>query len=280
MYTTIKIYISDGRLTEFAVPMSYIKREYIKVYRQDPNTNGFFTDDLIPITYTWLNDGMLKLSQPVPSGNRVTIRRETYADAPLVDFQDAAILVEEELDLAALQALHVAQEAKDQNGSNLDDVIAFFEKLQGALEDVVAEGLVIQERLEGFIQEVKDLAAQVEAILDRAQEALDTAYESTLAAREAEYWARLWASQSPGVVVKDGLYSARHYADAAQANNGDLAGHVAAYDPHPQYLRKDEAGDGMFELDANGDLQIRLEITNPTGRFFYVDAWDDVAMFN
>lgn len=112
-FLTLIIHESDGVQLDFAVPFSYIKKDYIRVYQHVPDTNGHFTIAPSMIDYTLIDDGRIHLNSPIPRGSRVIIRRETYDEGPLVDYQDAAILVEEDLDLAALQALHVAQEAHD-----------------------------------------------------------------------------------------------------------------------------------------------------------------------
>lgn len=286
LYLSQVITISDGVQRDFAVPFPVIKEEYIKVYKQAPDGNGEFTAALEPVGFIVLDKGRVRLGAPVPQGNRVIVRRETYADQPLVDFQDVAFLAEGDLDLATLQALHVAQEAKDQNGSNLEAVMNFFRTLQESLAKIVSEGQTVQGQLEAFIATVERLVAETEGLLETAERtvaiaetAKEIAVESSREARDAEYWSRLWASQSPEVEVKDGLYSSRHYADKAQASNGDMADHIGAEDPHPQYLRRDQSGDGFFEIDPQGDIQMRLESTILEGRFFYQDAWADIALF-
>lgn len=269
MYSTQAFYNSDGVQRDYAVPFSVIKTEYIKVYQQAPDSTGTFTGAMEPVGFIVINAGMIRLGSPVPKGLRVIVRRETYADMPLVDFQDAAILVEEDLDLASLQALHVAQEAKDQNGSNLDAAMEYFQTLQIALEQVVAEGLELQEQFEAFKESIQALANQTaallqeaEAIKNAAQEAGEAATTAANSAKDAEYWAKQWAEQPPGIPVKDDEYSARHYADKAKAVNGDMADHVNAEDPHPQYVRKDQSGEGLFFEDAWGDVSLLGETTN------------------
>jgi len=255
LYLTVQTYVSDGQQIDFTVPMSYIKREYIKTYQQAPNAAGFYIDDPVPIPSTWINSNLVRLDSAPPSGYRVIIRRETYADEPLVDFQDAAILIEADLDLASLQALHVAQEARDDNGRNLEAAIEYFRSIQSRMEEILVEGEALRGRIEEYFQTVLTLAKETESFREAAEasagaseDARDDAVKAYLDAKEAEYWARLWASQSPGVEVKDGLYSARHYADKARANSGDLGDHIDAVDPHPQYAQKSALDDYATKL--------------------------------
>lgn len=125
-YLTLVIYVTDGVQRDFAVPFSFIKKEYVGVFVQVPNDRGFFTADPEPAGFSWLNDHTVRLNETPAAGRRVFVIRDTYADTPLVDFQDAAILIEEDLDLATLQALHVAQEARDSNLSHLDTALQYF----------------------------------------------------------------------------------------------------------------------------------------------------------
>jgi hypothetical protein len=277
LHLTITTYEADGIQREFVVPFVYIKKEYVKAYRAALNSKGHVVGERQPLGFSWLNAGLIRLDNPVPPGNQISVERETYADKPLVDFQDAAIVTEQDLDLATQQMLHVAQEARDRNGLNLTIAMQFFQTLQDELARVVAAGEETQARLEELIVEVRERIVEMEELLRQTLEARDKAE----AARDAEYWARQWASQSPGVEVRDGEYSAKHYADRARADNGDLGGHVDAYDPHPQYLRKDQAGSGIFEKDANGDIQIRENIDDAFAEsYFYHDAWGDIALFD
>jgi hypothetical protein len=246
-YLSLVFYVSDGVTKNFPVPFPYIKREYVEAYRQAPDADGYFTTDLVTVPFNWVTTQTILLHQAVPQGERLLIRRNTYAGAPLVDFQDTAIVVESELDLATMQALHVAQEAKDMKDENLELIRKYFQ-------------LILEQRAE----------------IDEAREVIE---EKAEAASESAYKAKLWAEQTPGIQVEPGEYSARHYSDQAKATGGEMAQHVAAYDPHMQYLRKDQTGDGIFELDANEDVQIRQNI-QPNSEYLlhYVDAWGNVAL--
>jgi hypothetical protein len=63
--------------------------------------------------FGWLNDSLVQTTAAPANGATVTISRDSNRSAPIVDFQDAAILTEADLDLANKQAVYVAQEAFD-----------------------------------------------------------------------------------------------------------------------------------------------------------------------
>lgn len=146
MYQTVATYISDGTQRDFAVPFIYIKREYVNAYSEELDSKGRVVGERQPLSFSWLNSGMVRLNTVVPAGYRITVERETYADRLLVDFQDAAIVTEQDLDLATLQSLHVAQEARDRNGYEIveashnvmiavDEVKEYAERAEDAAAD-------------------------------------------------------------------------------------------------------------------------------------------------
>jgi hypothetical protein len=246
-YLSLAFYISDGFTRNFPVPFPYIKREYVEAWRQKLDSDGYYTTTPVSVGFTWITKQSILLAEPVPQKERLMIRRNTFSNAPLVDFADTAIVREDDLDLATLQALHVAQEAKDMKDENLEIIRAYF-------------ALIQQQK-----REIDEAAKRVQ--------------ESARTASEDAYKAKLWAEQTPGIEVEQGKYSAKHYADQAQATGGEMAEHVKAYDPHMQYLRKDQTGDGIFELDANEDVQIRENLQpNSENLLYYVDAWGNVAL--
>ncbi|MCC8117086.1 MAG: hypothetical protein LIP18_08075, partial [Planctomycetes bacterium] len=95
MYLTVATYMADGVQREFAVPFTYIKKDYVKAYSEELDTKGRVVGERQPLSFSWLNDGWVRMDTIVPVGHRLTIERETYADKPLVDFQDAAIVTEQ-----------------------------------------------------------------------------------------------------------------------------------------------------------------------------------------
>jgi hypothetical protein len=92
--------------TQYAVPFDYIDADYIHVYlgEDDTATEG---------TFTWVNESLVDITSSLAGVTKVSIYRETPITAKLVDFQDAAILTEEDLDNAFQQIFDNAQETRD-----------------------------------------------------------------------------------------------------------------------------------------------------------------------
>ncbi|MCD7896377.1 MAG: hypothetical protein LUG50_06835 [Planctomycetaceae bacterium] len=384
MYLTVATYMADGVQREFAVPFTYIKKDYVKAYSEELDTKGRVVGERQPLSFSWLNDGWVRMDTIVPVGHRLTIERETYADKPLVDFQDAAIVTEQDLDLATLQSLHVAQEARDRNGyeileasynvmlavdevkeyaervedaaadseSNLQECEEFaasagrardaaleakreaiefcdkataeagelLELAQNSTEQITRDVEAFNQKVEEGTQrlaEAKELvdevfsnatemaeqveyhatdaylsaqkahadmlsaradAIQAETARDRAVAAKDVAVTMRDAALQSEVKAKEWADNPPWQEVEPGKYSARHHADRAAAT-GDLAGHVAAEDPHPQYIRREETNGDFFRFDEFGDITMCEEIKEDAYHpMFHLDAWGDMAL--
>jgi hypothetical protein len=95
-------YTGNGATQAFSVPYPYINRSHVTV-----KVAG------VAVSFSWLTDGLVLLATPPAVGATVTISRDSSRGSRLVDFQDAAVLTEADLDLANTQALYVAQEAFD-----------------------------------------------------------------------------------------------------------------------------------------------------------------------
>jgi hypothetical protein len=96
------VYEGDGSTAQFAVPFSFLDRDYVVV-----------TVDGVEATPTWINDGLLQITAP-DDGALVRIERQTPTTA-LVDFANGAVLTEDDLDTMVTQLIHIAQEAKDKS---------------------------------------------------------------------------------------------------------------------------------------------------------------------
>lgn len=127
--STIVVYEYSGSTSELTVPFDYLKRDFVVVALggdgkpQKALKLGtdyrFATKTTIVITRQY---------QPDDGYNKVIIRRVTDASKRIINYQDGSILNASELNTSQLQALHVAEEARDlanytlfvDNDNNLD----------------------------------------------------------------------------------------------------------------------------------------------------------------
>lgn len=107
MYYSIVEYpnTTGGRI--YNVPFRFINREHVSV----------LVDGLATSAFTWLDDGRIQLNVAPASGAKVTIKRTTPLDNPIVDFTNGSVLTDADLDVAAIQSLYVSQEVLDAYGS-------------------------------------------------------------------------------------------------------------------------------------------------------------------
>lgn len=96
-------YTGDGVTTDFTVTFPYIITSYVKVT----------LDNVLTTAYTWVNTSTIRFNAAPAAGVVVKFRRETPRDVRLVDFVDAGILTEVDLDAAMNQIYYVLQEALD-----------------------------------------------------------------------------------------------------------------------------------------------------------------------
>lgn len=100
--------LGTGSLTNFSFTFPYISRAHITVAVAGVNT-----------AFTWVNDSTIQLASAPANGVVVEIRRTTPKVTALVNFVDAAVLTEADLDTNTQQLLYIAQEAFDASDSAL-----------------------------------------------------------------------------------------------------------------------------------------------------------------
>lgn len=136
-------------------------------------------------------DNSIRLFDPLPQNSLLVIRRETEKDSPLVDFENGASLVEEDLDLAILQLLHICQENYDALGGSVAEQYA--EDARRTLEECIRQ-------LEDCRKEVAKAKAQAdraELEADRAEAAADRADGIADLACGATNLEAVWVTTSP-----------------------------------------------------------------------------------
>ena len=102
---TIVNYTGDGTTNQFAVTFDYISRDNVVVKVND-----------VAVTFTFINDTTIQLTNTPASGAAIAIQRATPLTA-LVDFTDGSTLFEADLDLSDKQSRFLAEEARDRADS-------------------------------------------------------------------------------------------------------------------------------------------------------------------
>ncbi|MDY0214991.1 MAG: phage tail fiber protein, partial [Bacilli bacterium] len=111
MVNSYVYYTGDGSTDNFQITFDYLSKEFVQVY-----LDGTLLE--VEADYIFSGDRTILIPSIPPSGSIVFIQRVTSKNR-LVEFRDASILVANDLDISALQAIHIAEEAND----NIQNVI-------------------------------------------------------------------------------------------------------------------------------------------------------------
>lgn len=95
-------YTASASQMDFNVPFSYLSQDHVTCTRND-----------LPVTFTWVNDGLITLDTAASLNDVVIIRRTTPIATEEVDFEGGSTLTAADLELAYQQAIFAAQEAAD-----------------------------------------------------------------------------------------------------------------------------------------------------------------------
>ena len=154
---------------DFDVPFPYLNLSHVEV-----RVNSIS----VPIL-EWVSQSRLRLSVPPGADAYVEIRRNTPIDDALVDFQNGAVLTEEDLNTAILQLLYKQQEVTALYDASLVAAQVRLAAANGLVvspEDVADQlaNLVLEDQvLASFQQRINDIDANSDAIALTAGEIVD-----------------------------------------------------------------------------------------------------------
>lgn len=104
-------YAGNGVVTNFSVTFPYLSQTHISA-----------SVDAVDTEFAWVNSTTISITPAPADGTIVRLSRATPFDAAAVDFQDGALLNEEQLDTATQQLLYIVQESRD---NTLDNSTSF-----------------------------------------------------------------------------------------------------------------------------------------------------------
>lgn len=226
MASTIAFYTGDGATTDFTVPFDYLAKKFVRVSLGVTILKGGDYGDTSK-DYYFLDKTKVRLKVPPQVGEVLTIRRYTSATDRVVSFKDASVLKATDLDVSAVQTIHIAEEARD----IINDVL--IKDKEGNWDakgnrivnvgDAVSDGDAVNLKL--YKEDAKGAyqsRVEAEKARDRAVEAETNAKESETNAKESETNSKMSetvAKASAGTAV-----SASKHADAVKVENERLLG--------------------------------------------------------
>ena len=226
MVPTIAFYTGDGATTDFTVPFDYLAKKFVRVSLGVTILKGGDYGDTSK-DYYFLDKTKVRLKVPPQVGEVLTIRRYTSATDRVVSFKDASVLKATDLDVSAVQTIHIAEEARDiisdalikDKEGNWDAKGNRIVNVGDAVSDGDAVNLKLyKEDAKGAYQS----RVEAEKARDRAVEAETNAKESEAKAKESETNSKMSetvAKASAGTAV-----SASKHADAVKVENERLLG--------------------------------------------------------
>lgn len=226
MASTIAFYTGDGATTDFTVPFDYLAKKFVRVSLGVTILKGGDYGDTSK-DYYFLDKTKVRLKVPPQVGEVLTIRRYTSATDRVVSFKDASVLKATDLDVSAVQTIHIAEEARDIiNDALIKDKEGSWDAKGNRIVnvgDAVSDGDAVNLKL--YKEDAKGAyqsRVEAEKARDRAVEAKTNAKESEAKAKVSETNSKMSetvAQASAGTAV-----SASKHADAVKVENERLLG--------------------------------------------------------
>ena len=226
MASTIAFYTGDGATTDFTVPFDYLAKKFVRVSLGVTILKGGDYGDTSK-DYYFLDKTKVRLKVPPQVGEVLTIRRYTSATDRVVSFKDASVLKATDLDVSAVQTIHIAEEARDIiNDALIKDKEDNWDAKGNRIVnvgDAVSDGDAVNLKL--YKEDAKGAyqsRVEAEKARDRAVEAETNAKESEANAKVSETNSKMSetvAKASAGTAV-----SASEHADAVKVENERLLG--------------------------------------------------------
>jgi len=192
MAYSLKDYQGDGSTTLWNVPFEFISRDHVDVVD---------VSDESQVTFTWINDDQIEITPALPSTTTVRLRRITPVDKRVVDFQDATVLDESDLDTSANQNFYVAQELLDE----VDDKMA---------QDVDSLWDAVGERIKNVADPVN---AQDVVTKTWAETSMSSNLAAAIAAKQAAETAESNAADSESAAATSATNAANSETNAANS---------------------------------------------------------------
>lgn len=232
---TVLTYNLDGATKDFNIPFEYLARKFVVVtligvdrkvlvLNQDYR---FATRTTISTTLAW---------GQAQGYTQIELRRYTSATERLVDFTDGSILRAYDLNVAQVQTLHVAEEARDltadtigvNNDGHLDARGRRIVNVANAVDDRDAVPFgQLKEMGTGAWQarnQAEQFKDQAKGFRDEAEVSRNAAEAAKARAGASELKAKDWAVKMDGPVETVGdLWSAKRYSELASTDRANAA---------------------------------------------------------
>lgn len=246
---TVLTYPLDGSTRDFNIPFEYLARKFVVVTligkdRKVLTINAdyrFATRTTISLTKAW---------GPADSYETIEVRRVTSTTDRLVDFTDGSILRAYDLNVAQIQTMHVAEEARDLTsdtiGVNNDGHLDARGKRVVNIADGIDPGDAVT------VGQMNRWSGSAADSANKAKTSENNAKTSETNSKASEQLAKKWAENPKGTPVVPNQYSAKHWALTSEESANASA--ISAGNSQAQVAnakaQADRAGD--YANDAMG----------------------------
>lgn len=229
--------------TSFAVnfTLGYLDQRHVTA-RVNDEVDG--SNEPVYRTITWITEGTVSISGSLTTGDTIVFERTTPKDALQHDYQDGAVIEEENLDESMKQAIMLVHEVLDGRFATLQaDLDMGSNNIVNVADPVNAQDVATKNYIDTF-------------------EAINTA--AAIAARNL---AEQWASEDEDVVVSGGEYSAKHYSLKSAASAASASADAATI----QTALQGTLWSGGVRALTNADSPYTIQ-SSDSGVFFNVDT--------
>lgn len=236
---TVYTYPLDGTTTDFTIPFEYLARKFVVI-----TLIGVDRKELVVVTdYRFATRTTISTTRawgPSDGYQQIEIRRYTSATERLVDFSDGSILRAQDLNVAQVQTLHVAEEARDltadtigvNNDGNLDARGRRIVNVADGVEpgDAITLGQVTAWNDSALNSKNASKVSETNAkdSETKAKNSETNAKTSETNSKNSENLAHDWAQKAENVAVTGTEFSAYHYSRKAASSATTSATSAAA----------------------------------------------------
>lgn len=275
---TVMTYPLNGSTVDFSITFEYLARKFVSVTligkdRKELVLNQdfrFTTKTQITTTNAW---------SPSDGYTMIEIRRYTSATDRLVDFADGSILRAYDLNIAQIQTLHVAEEARDltadtvgvNNDGHLDSrgrrIVNVADPVEGG--DAVNLRTIKSWNDSAFnsmnaakVSENNAKASEIRSVQaeTRSVQAETRSITAETNSKDSETMAKKWAVNPIGEIVVNNMFSSFHYANQANLSAGaaktsaNNSASSASASASSAVASKNEADRAKIEADKLGNM--------------------------
>lgn len=246
---TVLTYPLDGSTRDFNIPFEYLARKFVVVTligkdRKVLTINAdyrFATRTTISLTKAW---------GPADSYETIEVRRVTSTTDRLVDFTDGSILRAYDLNVAQIQTMHVAEEARDLTSDTIGVNNDGHLDARGRRVVNVADGIDPGDAV--TVGQMNRWSGSAADSANKAKTSENNAKTSETNSKASEQLAKKWAENPKGTPVVSSQYSAKHWALTSEESANASA--ISAGNSQAQVAnakaQADRAGD--YANDAMG----------------------------